>query len=177
MAPFRRFHSSRALSRGREDTTPTYRAYLIDEDDRVASYKSIEADTDAEAIGRSGGLSRRKSKTPIERFCELSRSRRAKMKTPPASEDTDGVFHAFTSCEVAALERQTSFRSVCSGKPGFFRDCRPHGTPGSSATMENRLRCFGWLEGRNALAILATVATVGATTMSARAEARGWRGG
>jgi len=26
------------------------------------------------------------------------------MKTPPASEDTDGVFHAFTSCEVAALE-------------------------------------------------------------------------
>ena len=105
------------------------------------------------------------------------RAEPSKMKTPPASEDTDGVFHAFTSCEVAALERQTSFRSVCSGKPGFFRDCRPHGTPGSSATMENRLRCFGWLEGRNALAILATVATVGATTMSARAEARGWRGG
>jgi hypothetical protein len=27
----------------------------------------------------------------------------AKMKTPPASEDTGGVFHAFTSFEVAAL--------------------------------------------------------------------------
>jgi len=29
---------------------PTYRAYLIDGDDRVASYKSIEAETDAEAL-------------------------------------------------------------------------------------------------------------------------------
>jgi hypothetical protein len=30
---------------------------------------------------------------------------------------------------------------------------------------------------KKALAVLATVATVGATTMSAPAEARGWRGG
>jgi hypothetical protein len=29
---------------------PTYRAYLINDDNRVASYKPIEADTDAEAL-------------------------------------------------------------------------------------------------------------------------------
>jgi hypothetical protein len=29
---------------------PTYRAYLIDEDNRVASYKPIEANTDADAL-------------------------------------------------------------------------------------------------------------------------------
>ena len=29
---------------------PTYRAYLIDEDDRVASYKPFEAQSDSEAI-------------------------------------------------------------------------------------------------------------------------------
>lgn len=29
---------------------PTYRAYLIDKDNRVASYKPIEAATDAEAL-------------------------------------------------------------------------------------------------------------------------------
>ena len=29
---------------------PTYRAYLIDGADRVASYKPIEADTDADAL-------------------------------------------------------------------------------------------------------------------------------
>ena len=29
---------------------PTYRAYLIDDDNRVASYKPIEAKTDAEAL-------------------------------------------------------------------------------------------------------------------------------
>jgi hypothetical protein len=29
---------------------PTYRAYLINEDNRVASYKPIEADTDADAL-------------------------------------------------------------------------------------------------------------------------------
>ena len=29
---------------------PTYRAYLINEDNRVASYKPIDADTDAEAL-------------------------------------------------------------------------------------------------------------------------------
>ena len=59
---------------------PTYRAYFIDGDDRVAFYKPIEAETDAEALkaarqfstavmsrsgcltGRSGGSSARKSK-------------------------------------------------------------------------------------------------------------------
>jgi hypothetical protein len=39
-----------ALSRGRESGMPTYRAYLINEDNRVASYKPVEADTDAEAL-------------------------------------------------------------------------------------------------------------------------------
>jgi hypothetical protein len=29
---------------------PTYRAYLINEDNRVASYKPIEAETDADAL-------------------------------------------------------------------------------------------------------------------------------
>ena len=29
---------------------PTYRAYLINADDRVASYRPIDADTDAEAL-------------------------------------------------------------------------------------------------------------------------------
>jgi cytolysin (calcineurin-like family phosphatase) len=39
-----------ALSWGRREIMPTYRAYLINEDNRVASYKPIEADTDAEAL-------------------------------------------------------------------------------------------------------------------------------
>lgn len=29
---------------------PTYRAYMIDGNDRVASYKPVEADSDAEAL-------------------------------------------------------------------------------------------------------------------------------
>jgi hypothetical protein len=29
---------------------PTYRAYLIDQDDRVVSYKAIEAESDSEAM-------------------------------------------------------------------------------------------------------------------------------
>ena len=29
---------------------PTYRAYLIDENNRVASYKPVDADSDAEAL-------------------------------------------------------------------------------------------------------------------------------
>jgi hypothetical protein len=106
---------------------PTYRAYIIDRDDRVASYKPIEAETDAEAleaarqfvddcraslwttvmwrsgisIGRSGGLNARKGKKWFQCFCMLSCQ--SEMKTPPASEDADGVFHAFTPLEVAAL--------------------------------------------------------------------------
>jgi hypothetical protein len=43
------------------------------------------------------------------------------MKTPPASEDVDGVFHAFTSFEVAALERSTSSRPFRSGERIIFR--------------------------------------------------------
>jgi hypothetical protein len=39
----------RALSWGRENIMPTYRAYLIDADNRVSSYRPIEADTDAAA--------------------------------------------------------------------------------------------------------------------------------
>jgi len=39
----------------------------------------------------------------------------AKMKTPPASEDTGGVFHAFTSFKVAALEERNSRRRFGSG--------------------------------------------------------------
>ena len=39
-----------ALSRGRERIMPTYRAYLIDGDNRVTSYKPLDADTDAEAM-------------------------------------------------------------------------------------------------------------------------------
>jgi hypothetical protein len=33
-----------------EHTMPTYRVYLIDGNDRVASYRPLEAETDAEAI-------------------------------------------------------------------------------------------------------------------------------
>ena len=29
---------------------PTYRAYLIDDNDRVASYRPVDADSDAEAL-------------------------------------------------------------------------------------------------------------------------------
>jgi hypothetical protein len=55
----------------------------------------------------------------------------AKMKTPPASEDTGGVFHAFTSFEVAALGKtnfeisfsfrlsQTVFSGLACGSRGF----------------------------------------------------------
>jgi hypothetical protein len=41
---------SRALSWGRKTIMPTYRAYLIDADNRVSSYRPIEADTDAAAL-------------------------------------------------------------------------------------------------------------------------------
>jgi hypothetical protein len=42
------------------------------------------------------------------------------MKTPPASEDVDGVFHAFTSFKVAALEQPTFKRRVRSARIAFF---------------------------------------------------------
>jgi hypothetical protein len=41
---------ARALFGGKETTMPTYRAYLINADNRVASYRPIDAETDAEAL-------------------------------------------------------------------------------------------------------------------------------
>jgi hypothetical protein len=40
------------------------------------------------------------------------------MKTPPAFKNADGVFHAFTSRKVAALDRKTSKRRPrsCAGE-------------------------------------------------------------
>jgi hypothetical protein len=38
-------------------------------------------------------------------------------KTPPASEDADGVLRAFTSFEIAALEKKMPAERVCS-RPG-----------------------------------------------------------
>jgi hypothetical protein len=35
---------------GKEGIMPTYRAYLVNGDDRVISYKPIDAHTDAEAL-------------------------------------------------------------------------------------------------------------------------------
>jgi hypothetical protein len=100
------------------------------------------------------------------------------MKTPPAPEDTDGVFHAFTSGKVAALGLRTRGRWVRSGvasifyrpSPARFRrhPPKPSQNPGvvfSVQVEEVRMN--------KTLAILATVATVGATTISAPAQARG----
>jgi hypothetical protein len=39
-----------ALSLGRESAMPTYRAYLIDGNNRVTSCKTVDADTDVEAL-------------------------------------------------------------------------------------------------------------------------------
>jgi len=39
-----------ALSLGREKIMPTYRAYLINGDNRVTSCKPVDADTDMEAL-------------------------------------------------------------------------------------------------------------------------------
>jgi len=40
----------RALSFGRENVMPTYRAFLIDEHNCVASCKPVDAETDSEAL-------------------------------------------------------------------------------------------------------------------------------
>jgi hypothetical protein len=42
------------------------------------------------------------------------------MKTPPTSEDIGGVFHAFTSFKVAALEELTAARRVRSAHIAHF---------------------------------------------------------
>jgi hypothetical protein len=69
-----------------------------------------------------------------------------KLKTPPASEDTDGVFHAFTSFKVAALEQIISrrwfrsgyVRNFCSDRRWFHISRRfpDRGKYGSAATIE-----------------------------------------
>ena len=38
------------MNQGLEETMPTYRANLIDDDNRVASYRAIEAATDEQAL-------------------------------------------------------------------------------------------------------------------------------
>jgi len=44
-----------------------------------------------------------------------------KMKTPPAPEDTDGVFHAFTSGKVAALKAENTYAvGSFPPRPDFF---------------------------------------------------------
>ena len=45
-----RFRFRRVVSRWRKRLMPNYRAYLIDGDNRVASFRPIDADTDAEAL-------------------------------------------------------------------------------------------------------------------------------
>jgi hypothetical protein len=100
------------------------------------------------------------------------------MKTPPAPEDTDRVFHAFTSGKVAALGLRTSpaavsFPPSCNfsaAVPGLH--CRLSRKPSQnlSVVLPDQVE---EVRMKKALAILATVATVGATTMSAPAQARG----
>src|SRR5258708_37528543 len=101
-----------------------------------------------------------------------------------------GSFMLSPLFEVAALARQTSRRRFRSGhlrrRPLFHSSRRfPWPLRGTLVPLQPfEIVCVGsqlfqWEEirMRKALAILATVATVGATTMSAPAEARGWRGG
>jgi hypothetical protein len=55
-----------------------------------------------------------------------------KLKTPPASEDTDGVFHAFTSFKVAALEVTISRRRF---RSGFVRNFLERSGLGSASPV------------------------------------------
>jgi hypothetical protein len=50
MAPCFQLRFPAPLSLRRETIMPTYRAYLIDADNRVSSYRPIEANTDAAAL-------------------------------------------------------------------------------------------------------------------------------
>lgn len=141
---------------------PTYRAYMIDGDDRVTSYKPIDAGTDAEAlraacqfadgvrcrtmIAKSGGLRSTSSRNKTMRF--------RKMKTPPASEDADGVFHAFTSFEVTALGKSNFQCRLSFQRPSkfpliFFKvHCEsPAWNRSFPATIESQSRCFGVSDG------------------------------
>jgi hypothetical protein len=50
MAPCAQTRFALALSSREDNTMPIYRAYLVNRDDRVTSYKQVDADTDAEAL-------------------------------------------------------------------------------------------------------------------------------
>jgi hypothetical protein len=43
-------HPPRVVWGGKERTMPTYRAYLINGNDRVSSFRAIDAESDAEAL-------------------------------------------------------------------------------------------------------------------------------
>jgi hypothetical protein len=99
------------------------------------------------------------------------------MKTPPAPEGIDGVFHAFTSGKVAALGLKTSPEPVRSRRVGIFcsrfpdsRQQPPKPTQNLGVVSSDQVE-EAYM--RKTLAILATVATVGATAISAPAQARG----
>jgi hypothetical protein len=93
------------------------------------------------------------------------------MKTPPLSEDSGGVFRAFTSFKVAALEQLTCERRVRSAALRIF-NAR---FPGSRATAGRRGRCrVNRCEEeamKKTLGVLATVAVVGAAAVAAPAPA------
>jgi hypothetical protein len=109
-------------------------------------------------------------------------------KTPPPSEDADGVFHAFTSRKVAALGKKTSTLWFRSSRSEIFSDRDPELVPfhcGCSAeTLARHLQPWQGacvvssdqreeMRMKRALVILAVVATVGATVSTAPAQARG----
>jgi hypothetical protein len=68
-----------------------------------------------------------------------------KMKTPPASEETDGVFHAFTSGKVAALGWKTCGLKLRSAVPNvFFVGSARHAFPfdGERKSLARSLRAL-----------------------------------
>jgi hypothetical protein len=93
----------------------------------------------------------------------------------------DGVFHAFTSRKVVALEMKTPDQRLRSRRFKIFlaRDPPPVPRivgidlqPSQSAGVISSRQCKE-VRMKKALAIVATVATVGATTITAPAQARG----
>jgi hypothetical protein len=94
---------------------------------------------------------------------------------------SDGVFHAFTSRKVAALEKRTPDLRLRSAVSRFFCPWFRRRFPASagralqlsqSASVISPGQCKE-VQMKRALAILAVVATVGATTITAPAQARG----
>jgi hypothetical protein len=93
------------------------------------------------------------------------------MKTPPLSEDSGGVFRAFTSFKVAALEPPTRERQVRSAALRIF-NLR---FPGSAQRLVGvavvpSTRCEEEAM-KKTLGVLATVAVVGAAAVAAPAPA------